>query len=113
MALLPGNVDAEYGISKTLSGYTIEDVRVVDTPVFENVPDQKNRVAKVLHVDTRYDLTMTVRGSSKPSVDNAFTYDGKNWILESVEDAGVYNGLRRFNIKAFRFKNCSQKTNIA
>ena len=113
MALTPGNVAAEYGISKTLAGYTIEDVNVTDAPVFENVPDQKNRVAKVLHVDTRYDLSMTLRGTSKPSVDSAFTYDGQNWILESVEDAGVYNGLRRFKLKAFRFANCSQKTNVA
>ena len=111
-SLLPGNVDAEYGISTVLTGSTIESDTETDEPVYENVPDQKNRVAKVLRVDTKYTRRITVRGNSKPDVTKAFTYDGKKYILQSVEAAGTYNGLKRFNIVAFRFANCEQATDV-
>ena len=113
MALTPGNVAGEYGISKTLAGFTIESVTVTEEPQREKVPDQKNRVAKELHYDTLYNLNMTVRGASKPSVQAGLTYDGQKYIIDSVEDAGTYNGLRRFNIKGHRYPNCDTATVIS
>lgn len=113
MATTPGNVDGEYGISKTLAGFTIESVTVTEEPQLEKVPDQKNRVAKELHYDTLYNLNMTVRGASKPSADAGLTYDGQKYIIDSVEDAGTYNGLRRFNIKGHRYTNCNTATPVS
>ena len=113
MATTPGQVDGEYGISKTLAGFTIESCSVTEEQQLEKVPDQKNRVAKEIHYDTIYNLNMTVRGASKPSAAAGLTYDGQKYILDSVEDAGTYNGLRRFNIKGHRYANCDTATQIS
>lgn len=113
MATTPGNVDGEYGISKTLAGFTIESVTVTEEPQLEKVPDQKNRVAKELHYDTLYNLNMTVRGASKPNAAAGLTYDGKKYIIDSVEEAGVYNGLKRYNIKGHRTDNCDTVTLVS
>ena len=111
MALTPGQVDGEYGVATTLTGYTIESVSVTEEPQREKVPDQKNRIAKELEYDTLYNLTLTVRGATAPST-NGITYDGKKYIVDKVENAGTYNGLRRFNITAHRYSNCDTATKI-
>jgi len=113
MATTPAQVDAEYGISTTLAGYTIESATVTEEPQREIVPDQKNRRAKELTYDTLYNLRLTVRGATKPSASAGITYDGNKYIVDNVEDAGTYNGLRRFNITAHRTANCDTATVIA
>ena len=105
MATTPSSVHGEYGIDTMLSGYTIETESITRTPQVETVPDQKNAVANEIKYDTRWDLKLTVRGASEPTASDSFSYDGNTWAVGSIEKAGSYNGLRRFNISAHRFTN--------
>ena len=111
MATNPNSVDGEYGITSTLDGYTIESENVTDSPRREEVPDQRNAVAKEIRYDTRYELRLTVRGKEKPS-NSTITYDGNTYIVDNVEKAGTYNGLKRWNITAHRYDNCSSETAV-
>lgn len=111
MSTTPQSVDGEYGISNTLNGYTIESENITTSPRREEVPDQKNAIAKEIRYDTRFDLRLTVRGKGKPS-DVSIEYDGNSYIVDSVEKAGTYNGLQRWNINAHRYDNCTAETKV-
>jgi len=101
-----------YGVSETISGYTIESVTTTETPVVEQVHNQTNAVVKEIKYDTRKDLTITLRGATKPTAStfDDFTGTGVKWILDSVESAGTYNGLKRWNVRAHNFTNCNEVT---
>ena len=111
MATTPATPAGEYGIDLTLDGYTIESFSEKDAPVRETVPDQHNAVAKELRYDTRHELSLTVRGSSKPD-DTTITFNSHTYIVDTVEDAGTYNGLRRYNVTGHYFTNCSAETRV-
>lgn len=93
--------DERYGIATTLEGYVIESENVTETPQVEPIPNQKNQLADEIQYDTRYELRLTVRGATKPAA-TILTYDSEKWAVDSVEKAGSYNGLKRFNITAHR-----------
>ena len=112
MATSPTSVDALYGIATALTGFTIESESVRDVPQLEKVPDQMNRTAKELLIETRHEATLTLRGASAPT---AATFDdyqgsGKKWILDSVEKAGTYNGLQRWNVSMHYTDECNEVT---
>jgi len=115
MATLPATVDADYGISTALTGYTIESESVKDVPVYEKVPDQKNRTAKEILIETRHEATLTIRGASKPqtSTFNGYGGTGNKWILDSVEKAGTYNGLQRWNVSMHYSDECNEATALS
>lgn len=108
----------EYGISTTLANYTIESENITTTPQREQVPDQRNAVRAEIRYDTRYELRLTVRGANEPAattINYGTTGSGSSataitWIVDTVEKAGTYNGLRRFNITAHRYANCDEET---
>ena len=96
----------QYGITDTLSGYTIESKNITETPLVEQVPNQINQVEDEIQYDTRYDLRLTLRGATKPTA-TIISFGTENntaikWAVDSVEDAGTYNGLRRYNLAAHR-----------
>lgn len=93
--------DEQYGITSALDGYVIESENITDTPQVETVPNQKNQVADEIQYDTRYELRITVRGKTKPAA-TILAYASNKWAVDSVEEAGSYNGLRRYNITAHR-----------
>ena len=104
-----------YGVSETITGYAVEALNITDADQREPVHNQTNAVVKELVYDTRYDLKCTLRGATKPT---AATFNGiggadVKWILDSVEDAGTYNGLRRWNVAAHRYTNCNEATAAA
>ena len=107
--------DAEYGIGTSLSGYTIESENVKEVPVLEKVPDQRNRTKKELLVETRHEATLTIRGATKPTAATFDNYGGQNlkWILDSVENAGTYNGLRRWNVSMHYTDLCNEVTTVS
>ncbi len=118
----PATATAEqYGVTETIAGYTIESASVTTTPQREQVPDQKNAVVKEIRYDTRYELRLTMRGESEPpatTIDYGTTGKGNSvspvtWIVDSVEKAGTYNGLRRWNVTAHRYDNCSTETTLS
>ena len=99
------------GIQNTLAGFVIETESIVPNDVSEQVPDQKGAVADEISYDTRTNLRLTVRsattGTTAPTTagSTSFTYAGSKWKVDSCEEAGSYNGLRRWNINAHRFEN--------
>ena len=99
----------KYGIDLTLTGYTIESYNCTTSPRREEVPNQKNQIVKEIRYDTRYDLRLTVRGASQPDA-TSISFNGKTYIVDSVEEAGSYNGLLRFNISGHCYSNCTSET---
>ena len=103
------------GISNTLANFVIETESITPADRSEEVPDQKGATADEITYDIRTDLRLTVR-SAKASVaappatagSKAFSYAGSTWKVDSVEEAGSYNGLRRWNINAHKYTNFPQ-----
>ena len=113
MATVPSSIAAgtPRGISNTLSGFVVETESITPNDVSEQVPDQVGAIADEISYDTRTDLRLTVRsattGTTAPATAGAtdFGYAGSNWKVDSVEEAGSYNGLRRWNITAHKYAN--------
>lgn len=101
-----------YGVAETITNYTIESASFTDADQREQVHNQTNAVVKELVYDVRYDLKVTLRGQAKPTAAtfNGFGGTGLKWIIDSIEDAGTYNGLRRWNVSGHRFTNCNEAT---
>ena len=96
----------KYGVDKTMTDCTIESYNIRRMPQLEPVPDQHNAVQKEIKYDTRTELQATVRtaGSSPvPAASDTLTFDGDTYVVDTVEEAGTYNGLLRFNITAHHF----------
>ena len=113
MATVPAGIAAgtPRGITNTLSGYVVETENITPTDRSEEVPDQKAAIVDEIHYDTRTDLRLTVRSATTnataPTTAGAtdFTYAGSKWKVDSVEEAGSYNGLRRWNVNAHKYEN--------
>ena len=99
------------GIQNTLDGYVVESESITPTDRSEEVPDQNGAIADEISYDTRTDLRLTVRsattGKNAPAEagDDGFVYASSKWKVDSVEEAGSYNGLRRWNITAHKYEN--------
>jgi len=112
----PATYVGEYGIETSLANYTIESLTETSTPQREIVYDQFNRRQKEIRYDTLKEISLTVRGQNAPSDASITLGSGNsavNFIVDSIEKAGTYNGLRRFNIRAHRTDNCDQETALA
>ncbi len=113
MATTPATATAEtYGIATSQSGITVESETITKTPLAEPVPDQKNATVKEIYYDTRVDLSLTYRGTKLTETagtvgsENAkITYNNVKYYIDSHEEAGTYNGLKRYNLRAHRFDN--------
>jgi len=106
MAATPATATTEtYGIAETLANYTIESANLTDTPQVEEVRDQKNALVNEIKYDTLWDLKLVLRGATKPTAGTDITYNGVKYRISSVEDAGTYNGLRRFTVTAKKTDN--------
>ena len=106
MAMTPASPDTgTYGIDTTVSGITIESCSETESPQAERVPDQKNAVANEIVYDTRVDLKLTYRGTKLTVTNGIVTFNGTKYHVDSHEEAGVYNGLQRYNLNAHRFDN--------
>ena len=56
--------------------------------------------------DTRTDLKLTYRGTKLTATGNVVTVNNVKYYVDSHEEAGSYNGLKRYNLSAHRFTNC-------
>lgn len=103
------------GIQNTLTGCVIESESINESDVTEQVPDQNGAIAGEISYDKRTDLKLTVRksavsGTIPATVGSDLTYpatgnSAKKYRVDSVEEAGTYSGLRRWNITAHRYNN--------
>lgn len=106
MATTPATQTTEqYGIATTSAGVTVESETLTETPAVETVPDQKNAVVNEIKYDTRIDLKLTYRGTKIAATNGVVTWNGTKYAVDSHEDAGSYNGLRRYSLSAHRFDN--------
>jgi|GEM_PF-1736876 len=114
MATTPEIIEAgtPRGIQRTLANFVIETESITPADRSEEVPDQDGAVADEISYDVRTNLRLTVRSAkatvaAPPAVAGSasFSYDGTLWKVDDVEEAGTYNGLRRWNINAHRYTN--------
>lgn len=114
MATTPVDIEAgtPRGIQRTLENFVIETESITPADRSEEVPDQNGAIADEINYDIRTNLRLTVRSakatvSAPPAVAGSasFSYDDKLWKVDDVEEAGTYNGLRRWNINAHRYVN--------
>lgn len=103
-----------YGIDETIEGYTVESANVKKIPVQEQIHGQHNEVRQEIKYDLRKDLSCTLRGAVEPT---AATFDGfggagEKWIIDSVDKAGTYNGIQRWNVSAHNSVHCNTVTDI-
>ncbi len=110
MATTPTISGATRGIANTLSGYVVQSENFTEAPVVEQVPDQNGAIGYEAVYDHRVDLSLSVIGATaaatKPTVTNEIIlYAGKNWFVDSCEEAGTYNAVRKWNIRAHRYDN--------
>jgi hypothetical protein len=119
MAFVPSTITAtSRGIAATLAGYIIQNENTNETPVTEQIADQDGAIALEIDYDKRIDLRLTVidadGNGSIGSIGSGgiLSYDGHTWKLDSVEEAGTYNGARRWNITAHRFKKPSSAVKV-
>jgi len=112
MATTPANATTEvYGIATETANITVESETITDSPVVEPVPDQKNATIKEIKYDTRTDLKLTYRGTklsvtaSQSGENDVVTYNSVKYYVDSHEEAGTYNGLKRYNLSAHKFTN--------
>lgn len=94
-----------YGVDTTVTGITIESVNITETPQVETVPDQKNATVNEIVYDTRKDLRLTYRGTKLAATNGVITFNGVKYAVDSHEEAGSYNALKRYNLSAHRFDN--------
>lgn len=98
------------GIVRTLDGYILQNETITTSPIAEQTPDQMGAIADEQVYDHRADLSLTAVSASAtrtaPATENdQIVYDGKTWQVDTVEEAGTYNSLLRFNIRAHRYDN--------
>lgn len=106
MATTPATATTEeYGISTATTGITVESETITTSPIVEPVPDQKNATVNEIKYDTRTDLQLTYRGTKLTDTNGVITYNGVKYAVDSHEQAGTYNGLKRYNLRAHKFDN--------
>ena len=115
------------GITNTLTGFVVESENINDAPVQEEFDDQVGARADEQVYDNRVDLKLTVYGAtSSASIGSVVVamptgYTGKRikypsgsggvWYkVDNVEEAGTYNGRRRWNITGHKFDNFPPQT---
>ena len=115
------------GITNTLTGFVVESENINDAPVQEEFDDQCGARADEQVYDNRVDLKLTVYGAtSSASIGSVVVamptgYTGKRikypsgsggvWYkVDNVEEAGTYNGRRRWNITGHKFDNFPPQT---
>lgn len=120
MSFVPASITAtSRGIAATLAGYIVQNENTTETPVTEQIFDQEGATALELDYDLRIDLHLTVidadGNGSIGSIGSGhmLSYNSHTWKLDSVEEAGTYNGARRWNITAHRFKKPSSVVKIS
>ena len=108
MATTPSFTTSIRGVSKTYSNGSIESYTITKNTIAEQVADQYGAIACEMVYDHRTDLSVTMHaaGSTAPTVTgDTVTFDSANYHVDSVAEAGTYNGVTRWTITAHRFDN--------
>lgn len=118
----------EYGITDALQGWVIESIADTSTPQREIVYDQFNRRVKEIRYDNLKSIQLTIRmaasttaiaaagttlDASAPISYSGLKLNSTNYIVDSIERAGSYNGLKRYTVSAHKTDNCDADTALA
>lgn len=120
----PSTSAGEYGIVDALTGYVIESITDTSTPQREIVYDQFNRRVKEIRYDTLTSISLTVRGPAPAAAGTAATasapisytdllLSSTHYIVDSIQRAGSYNGLKRWTVEAHKSSQCDTETVLA
>ena len=124
MATTPATIKGSpRGITNTAhANFVVESETITETPVQEDFDDQSGARADEQVFDTRTDLKLTVyaataaakisdivvampTGYTGKRIKYPNTTGGAYYKVDSAEEAGTYNGRRRWNISAHKFNN--------
>ena len=116
MATTPtGITGAARGIVRTLAGFVVESEGIDTTAIIDQTPDQTGAIAHEEVYDHRYDLNLVAFSASPARVAPATTndlivYDDTTYVVDSVAEAGTYNGKLKWTIRAHRYTNYPAQT---
>ena len=108
MATTPTFTTSLRGIAKTYANGSIESYTITRNVIAEQVADQYGAIACEMVYDERYDLNLTMHaaGSTAPTcTGDTVQFDGATYNVDSVAEAGTFNGVTRWTITAHRFTN--------
>lgn len=116
MATTPASISkSARGITRTLAGYVVQNESITENAIAEEVADQTGAIADAQIYDHRWDLSLTLISTSSTRTppahqDDRITYDSHTWIVDSVEEAGTYNTVVKYNVRAHRYDNFPSAT---
>ena len=96
----------KYGVdvaAADTTDHTVESENITENPLTEEIQNELNQTVGSIKYETRHDLRLTYRGTALAVSSGIVAWGGHNWIVDSHEKAGTYNGLQRFNLSAHRF----------
>ena len=108
MATVPAaNSTATLGIDNLLTDFTVLSENIDETENALQIPDQQGAIVNELHVDTRYDLSLSVYGTGTlPATGiTTFSYANATWKVDKISKAGTHNDYQKYNITAHRSTN--------
>ena len=108
MATTPTFNTSIRGIAKTYANGSIESYTITRNVIAEQVADQYGAIACEMVYDHRVDLSVTMHaaGSTAPTfTGDTIAFDSVNYHVDSVAEAGSYQGVTRWTLTAHRFDN--------
>ena len=101
-----------FGVTGPDAGNVVwETVNTTSSPVSVDVPNQDGAVVEIIQYDTRYEFTGTCHGSAAPSfANNSFSFNSQTYCVDSIEEAGTYNQVKRWTVRGHAFANCTSVT---
>ena len=116
--LVSGTTDYDvlFGVSHTVTGFIVQSEDFTKTDINHIVYDQYGRVANVISYDDEKKVVFTMIGSgSLPATlkvsGNTFSYGGVTFHVDSIAEAGTFDGMRKWTVNATTWYNYPDATN--
>ena len=101
--------EVQFGIGNTYAGVIIQSEDLSKTDIAHMVHDQYGRVSNEMSYDEDKRNVFTFIASALPAalgaVGSTFVYAGITWKIDSLTEAGVFDGLRRWTVNAQCYYN--------
>lgn len=100
--------DVQFGIGTTVAGVIIQSEEMSQSDIAHIVHDQYGRVANEISYDQASSNTFSFLGDKLPAtikVGDTFEYCGVTWKIDSVTEAGTFDGLRRWSVAGHAYYN--------
>ena len=98
-----------FGISNTVAGVIIQSEDLTKSDICHVVHDQYGRVANEMSYDQDNRCNFSFIASSMPTavsaVGGTFEYAGVTWKIDSMAEAGTFDGLKKWSVTAHTYYN--------